>query len=154
ALTVGAPSLHPDVNVRHGQMPPTTEPAPPPVQPSTDEYTSWQPDTELAVLTLDPSTVVQVTNQGRLIAVAELISPRNKDRREARVTSQNLYLGYLMHGVLLLRVDVHPQPVGFSFADSLAAALGISPPPCPPPLAISYRVGGSAINGGRLLGIW
>ena len=149
ALTVGAPSLHPDVNVRQTSVP-AAEPAAVPA----DDADSWQPDAELAVLTLDPSTVVQVTSQGRLVAVVELVSPRNKDRRESRTASQDRYLGYLMHGVHLLLVDVHPQPAAFSFADALAAALGITRPACPAPLAVSYRVRDSAENRGRLLGIW
>jgi hypothetical protein len=145
-LTVGAPASHPDVNVRQH--------APQPPAPEANAAAPWQPDTEVAVLALDPSMVVQVTQQGRLVAVVEVVSPRNKDRPETPLTSQDRYVGYLMHGVHLLLVDVHPQPLGFSFAEAIAAALGVAIERCPSPLAASYRVGGPADAGGRLLGIW
>jgi hypothetical protein len=64
------------------------------------------------------------------------------------------YLSYLQEGAHLLLVDVHPRPCGFSFADALAAELGIRQPPCPAPLANSYRVGGPAPEGGRFVAIW
>src|SRR5262249_6348820 len=139
--------VHPDVNVRQ-------HPVPAPADAATEEAADWQPDTELAVLTLDPNVIVQVTQQGRLVAVVELVSPRNKDRPEARSASQNRYLGYLTHGVHLLLIDVHRQPQAFSFADALAQALGLSEPSCPAPLAVSYRVRDDAPGSGRLLGIW
>ena len=34
-----------------------------------------------------------------------------------------------------------PRPVGFSFADSIAASLSFGQPECPVPFAVSYRVG-------------
>jgi hypothetical protein len=153
ALTIGSPPLHPDVQVQHRQDQPAMVENGPSLEPAPDPSMRWQPDVELEVLTLDPNRVVQVTRQGRLIAVVELISPRNKDRREARTLAQSRYLGYLIHGVHLLLVDVHPQPVAFSFADALAEALGISQPRCPAPLAISYRVSDLAPAGGRMLAI-
>jgi hypothetical protein len=154
ALTIGSPSVHPDVNVRRGNRLPAGVPDAAEGAGPAGEAASWPPDAEVAVLTLDPSVVVQVTQQGRLIAVVELVSPRNKDRRQARLTAQNRYLGYLMHGVHLMLVDVHRQPLTFSFADALARALAIAQPPCPAPLAVSYRVGDTAAGGGRLLATW
>jgi hypothetical protein len=153
ALTIGSPPLHPDGNVQHRHEQPAAVESGPSLDPTSDHGVTWQPDVELEVLTLDPSKVVQVTRQGRLIAVVELISPRNKDRREACTLAQSRYLGYLIHGVHLLLVDVHPQPVAFSFADTLAEALGISQPRCPALLAISYRVSDLAPGGGRMLAI-
>jgi hypothetical protein len=60
----------------------------------------------------------------------------------------------LLEGVHLLLVDVHPRPLGFSFVDRIAQELQIRQPPCPPPMAVSYRVGEPAATGGRILAIW
>jgi len=51
-------------------------------------------------------------------------------------------------------VDVHRRPVNFSFADALHQELQISLPPLPAPLAVAYRVGEPAPQGGRFLAIW
>jgi hypothetical protein len=107
----------------------------------------------VAVITLDPQLAVQVTRDERLIAVVEVISPRNKDRPESRDAYRNRYVGYLLYGVHLLLVDVHRRPLAFSFADALATALGLTQPACPAPLAVSYQVRGPAATGGRFLGI-
>jgi hypothetical protein len=106
------------------------------------------------VAALDPQLAVQVTRDERLVAVVELISPRNKDRPEARDGYRNRYVSYLLSGVHLLLVDVHRRPLGFSFADALGAVLSLSQPAFPAPLAISYRVGDPAATGGRWLGTW
>ena len=50
--------------------------------------------------------------------------------------------------------DVHTRPLKFSFADRIAAELGIEQPAYPAPFAVHYRVGESAPNGGRFLAIW
>src|SRR5437868_10821996 len=75
ALTIGAPTQHPDVHVR-GWLP-TSGPVPageaPPAAPE-------EPDEQVAVAALDPQLAVQITQDERLVAVVELISPRNKDR--------------------------------------------------------------------------
>jgi hypothetical protein len=113
-----------------------------------------EPEIEVAVFTLDPSTSLFVEKQGRLIAAIELISPRNKDRSSARETYQARYLSYLHEAVNLLLVDVHRRPIGFSFADRIAAELSIDQEPLPPPFAVSYRVGEPAATGGRYLAIW
>lgn len=151
ALTVGTPSLHPDVIVRRAS-PSSGNETGASAGPAAGDPEPWRPDVEVAVLALDPNTVVQVTRQGQLIAVVEVVSPRNKDRPEARIAAQNRYLGYLTHRVHLLLIDLHPQPYGFSFADGLAAALGLEQPPCPAPLVVSDRVGDPAPAGGRMLG--
>jgi hypothetical protein len=113
-----------------------------------------EPDDRVAVIALDPQVAVQVTQDERLVAVVEVISPRNKDRPEAREAYQNRYLSYLLNGVHALLVDVHRRPLSFSFADALAAALGLSQPACPAPMAVGYRVGDPAAQGGRWLHIW
>jgi hypothetical protein len=60
----------------------------------------------------------------------------------------------LLEGVHLLLVDVHRRPSGFSFADRIAEELQIRQSSCPPPMAVSYRVGEPAATGGRILAIW
>jgi len=90
-----------------------------------------------------------------LVAAVEIVSPRNKDRPEARDTYTRRYLGYVMNGAHLLLIDVHHRPRRFSFADRIAADLGLPPQPSlPAPMAVSYRVGDRAAEGGRYLGIW
>ncbi len=105
-------------------------------------------------MTLDPGTSLFVEKQGRLIAAVELILPRNKDRASSRETYQARYFGYLHEAVNLLLVDVQRLPIGFSFADRIAAELSIDQEPLPPPFAVSYRVGEPAATGGRYLAIW
>ncbi len=91
----------------------------------------------------------------RLVAAVELVSPRNKDRPSSRAVYLARYLGYLLEGVHLLLVDVHPYPLQFSFADALAQELRQGERPrFLPPLAISYQVRGAAPEGGRMLGVW
>jgi hypothetical protein len=130
--------------------PSSTLPASDAVARSADE----EPDEQIAVVTLDPEKAVYVAMGGRLIAAVELISPRNKDRIDARTTYLMRYLAYLYEGVHLLLVDVHRRPLQFSFADRIAEELGIRQPSLPPPMAVSYRVGDPAATGGRNLGIW
>jgi hypothetical protein len=148
-VAVGAPEERPDVGVHRRPE----EPAPPPPTngpaPDGDE-----PDEEIAVVTLDPGTSLYVEMAGRLVAAVELISPRNKDRALSQTSYLARYLGYLQEGVHLLLVDVHPRPLHFSFADRIAEELGTPRRPCPPPMAVSYRVGGPAATGGRLLAVW
>ena len=60
----------------------------------------------------------------------------------------------MLNGVNLVLIDVHPRPAGFSFADRIAGELSLEQPPCPAPMAVSYRVGEPAATGGRFLAIW
>jgi hypothetical protein len=46
-----------------------------------------------------------------------------------------------------------PRPVAFSFADALAANLGIDQPPTPAPFALTYRVG-EPVPEGTILAVW
>src|SRR5207248_4889299 len=119
--------------------------------PSNGPSAADEPDDEVAVAVIDPGTSLYVEVRGRLVAAVELISPRNKDRQVARNAYAGRYVGYLLEGVHLLLVDVHRRPIGFSFADFIAQALQMRQPACPPPAAVSYRVGEPAATGGRPL---
>ncbi len=99
-------------------------------------------------------TALFIERQDRLVAAVELVSPRNRDRHSACAAYADTYVGYLLKGVNLLLVDVHRRPLQFSFADRIAEELNLEQSACPAPLAISYRVGEPALQGGRFLGIW
>ena len=147
-LAVGAPAERPDVGVRSW---PAAEPGPALAETVPD---ATEPDEEIAVATLDPEPVVSIERQGRLIAVVEVISPRNKDRPSARGAYLARDLGYLLNGAHLVVIDVHRRPSGFSFADRIAEEFQRAQPALPTPMAVSYRVGEPAASGGRLLAIW
>ena len=149
-LAVGAPAERPDVGVRSW---PAAAPGMALVDPAPDAD-GVEPDEEIAVATLDPETVVSIERQGRLIAVVEVISPRNQDRPSARGAYLARDLGYLLNGAHLVVIDVHRRPSGFSFADRIAEELLLGQPALPTPMAVSYRVGAPAATGGRLLAIW
>jgi Protein of unknown function (DUF4058) len=155
AFAIGAPAEErPDVGVRdwpkgNGAVAPTVSP------PGTAAATpAEEPDQEIAVATLEGEKALFVEQQGQLIAAVELVSPRNKDRPSACAAYASAYFGYLLKGVHLLLVDVHRRPLRFSFAERIAEELHLKQPPCPAPLAISYRVGEPAPSGGRFLAIW
>ncbi|AWM40528.1 hypothetical protein GobsT_09630 [Gemmata obscuriglobus] len=122
--------------------------------PSAPEAPAPEPDMEVAVATLEEDTSVQVEHDGRLVAVVELVSPRNKDRPGSRDQYAARYLSYLRAGVHTLLVDVHRRPLGFSFPQLIAAGLGSELPGPEAPSAVSYRVGGPAATGGRMLAVW
>jgi hypothetical protein len=152
ALTVTAAPERPDLAVRHW-LPNPPSPAPPGnVSPS--DASLEEPIMETATLTLEPQPALYVAYRGRLVAALELILPRNKDRPGARASYLHRYLSYLQENVHLLLVDVHRRPVNFSFADALDEELHISLPPLPAPLAVTYRVGEPAPQGGRFVAIW
>jgi len=152
AVAIGAPTARPDLGVR--TYAPLAEPRSPSA-PSTTAGIDLEPDIEIAVASLDPAPSLFVERNDRLISAVELVSPRNKDRPIARRTYLGRYVGYLIEGVHLLLIDVHPRPTGFSFADAIAEELQIAHQAAlPPPMAASYRVGEPAATGGRLLGIW
>jgi hypothetical protein len=147
-VAVGVAPVKPDVSVTNGSAhtpdaatPSSARPAP-------------EPDVEVTVATLEEDASVQVEREGRLVAVIELISPRNKDRPTAREQYAGRYLNYLRGGVHLLLVDVHRRPLDFSFARSIAEGLGLTIPSPDAPCAVSYRVGPAAAQGGRVLGVW
>jgi len=154
ALVVAPAPVGPDVSVRRhpesllpaAQNVPTNVPS--------GNLSELAPDLEVALALLDPARAVFVTRAGNLVAVIELISPRNKDRPETRRSTTDRLLGYLTHGIHVLFVDVHPRPLEFSFADDLAALVQFPSPPCPAPCAVSYRVGGPVPEGGLYLAAW
>jgi Protein of unknown function (DUF4058) len=148
-VAVGGPIERPDVAVR--QWP---EDIPATKASSLLDLTGDEPDEEVAVVTLDPAMAVYVEIQGRLISAVELIAPRNKDRPDSRAIYATRYLGYLHQAVHLLLVDVHRLPKQFSFADRIAEELHLEHPSCPPPMAVTFAVGGRAAAGGRTLLIW
>jgi hypothetical protein len=122
------------------------------------EATGLKPDLEASVaIRLDPQLAVHIDLHGQLIAAIELVSPRNKDRVDARETYTSRYLGYLRLGVHLMLVDVLPRPKGFSFSDAITTSLGMELSPLPPPFTAAYRVGKVVPVGddmGSLVGLW
>lgn len=145
-LAVYAPPDRPDVSVRSWTSAEALMQHEPPLgETPTDPI---EPDEEIAVATLDPETAVYVERQGRLIAAVELISPRHKDRPIARSAYLARYLGYLLDVAHLVLIDVRRRPIGFSFADQIAAELHLQQPSVLPPMAVSYRVGEPAAAGG------
>ncbi len=117
-----------------------------------------EPDMEAKVsFRLDPQRAVHIDYNGQLIAALELVSPRNKDRIDAKETYSARYIGYLRLGVHLLLVDVLPRPKSFSFSDAITGALGIEAPPLPPPFAAGFRVDGPIPVGddiGSAVSLW
>jgi hypothetical protein len=141
----------PDVSVRQWGQQPAAETVP-------SGISVLAPDLEASVsFRLDPQRAVHVDFHGQLIAALEVVSPRNKDRADAKETYTNRYLGYLRLGVHLMLVDVLPRPKGFSFSDAITASLGMHLPPLPPPFAATYRVGEVVPVGndmGSLVAVW
>jgi hypothetical protein len=136
----------PDVGVRDWPVDDRSKPA--------KSDSGPEPDEEFAVATLTTDTALLVERVGRLVAAIELVSPRNKDRLAAQSAYTAAYSGYLLRGVHLVLVDVHPRPAKFSFADRIAESLGLSSVPLPAPHIMGYRVGGPSPDGGRFLAIW
>jgi hypothetical protein len=149
-IAIGASSVKPDLGVRQW----SEDPAPEGQDATPCGFATDEPDEEVAVAVLDPETSIRVESHGRLVAALELVSPRNKDRPVARAGYLARYVSYLVEGVHLLLADVHRRPIGFSFPDRIAEELQIRQPTCPPPSAVSYRVGEPAPAGGRFLAIW
>jgi hypothetical protein len=120
--------------------------------------TTLEPDLEATVaVRLEPQRALHIDYHGQLIAALELVSPRNKDRADAKETYTARYLGYLRLGVHLMLVDVLPRPRGFSFSDAITNGLGMALPALPPPFAAAYRVGEVVPVGeemGSLVGLW
>jgi hypothetical protein len=151
SLTVDSGFGKPDVSVR--QWGPGAAP-----ETATTGIGVLEPDLEASVaFHLAPQRALYIDFHGQLIAALELVSPRNKDRADAKEAYSNRYLGYLCLGVHLLLVDVLPRPKGFSFSDVITSALGMEVAPLPPPFAAAYRVGEVvpvAEVVGSLMGLW
>jgi len=151
SLTVDSGHGKPDVSVRQW--------GPESVAESVTSGTGvLEPDLEVNVaFRLDPQRALHIDFHGQLVAALELVSPRNKDRADAKETYSNRYLGYLRLGVHLMLVDVLPRPKGFSFSDVITGSLGVNLPPLPPPFVAAYRVGEVvpvADDLGSLVGLW
>jgi hypothetical protein len=79
ALTIDVPNGKPDLGVRRWQ------PGQAPTAAEGGAANSPEPDAEaVAVFDLDPQTAVHIDLHGRLVGAIELVSPRNKDRPDAR----------------------------------------------------------------------
>ncbi len=143
-VSIDSTRVKPDVSVTNGLHTP---------KPIFNEV-STEPDMEVVVATMEEDLSVMVACENRLIAAVELISPRNKDRPAAREHYASRFVNYLRGGVHLLLVDVHRRPLSFSFPRQMAADLGETIPSPPTPAAVSYRVGGAAAQGGRMLAVW
>jgi hypothetical protein len=63
-----------------------------------------------------------IGRQGRSVAAVELVSPQNDDRPTAREAYLARDLGSLLESMNFLLEDVHRLPLGFSFADRIAAS--------------------------------
>ncbi len=150
-VAIDDPPGEPDVTVRHANG---HAPAAPNGPRAAAEVDSFHPDREVLVATIVGNRVVYVEKEGRLVAAVELISPGNKDRPSRRVECTNRFLGYLMNGVHLMLIDLHPSPRAFSFADELASRLGIADEPALlPAFATSYRVGEADRRDGSYLAL-
>lgn len=151
SLTVDSGHGKPDVSVRQWEMRA-------PMDPASSGTGILEPDVEASVaFPLAPQRALHIDLHGQLIAALEIVSPRNKDRADAKETYSNRYLGYLQLGVHLMLVDVLPRPKGFSFSDAITNALGMQLPALPPPFAAAYRVGETVPVGddiGSVVGLW
>jgi hypothetical protein len=150
-LTVESTNGRPDLQVRRWQ--------PEPLGPGQEAAASLlKPDLEgVATFTFDPHRAIHIDHHGCLVAAIEVVSPRNKDRREAKEGYASRSLGYLRQGVHLLLLDLLPRPVGFSFLDVLGTALGLAIPGTPAPFAVSFRVGDPIPNENAespVIGVW
>jgi hypothetical protein len=150
-LAVDEPEGTPDVSVRSHPAPRVP---PPEARPGSENDPGVEPDQEVAVASISPTRSIFISREGWLVAAVELVSPRNKDRPSARTFYTSRYASYLIGGIHLVLIDVHPRPYAFSFADAIAQELQMNRPRCPSPLAIAYRVGEPLPEGGSLLGIW
>lgn len=151
ALTVESSNGRLDLQVRRWQSDP-----PGPVQELATSLV--EPDLEgIAAFTFDPHQAIHIDHHGCLVAAIELVSPRNKARREAKEGYSSRYLGYLRQGVHLLLIDLLSRPDRFSFLDVLGTALGLAIPATPAPFAASFRVGDPIPNGNAespVIGVW
>src|SRR5689334_17867011 len=87
AVTVGTSNGKPDVSVR--QM----EPQQPAVAAVATDTAVMEPDLEATVsIRLDPQRAVHIDFHGQLISAIEIVSPRNKDRADAKETYSGRYL--------------------------------------------------------------
>jgi len=122
--------------------------------PATPPTTPPAPDVEVAGAPREKGISVRVECDGQLVAVVELVSPRNKDGMAICYQYGTHYLGYLHAGVHIVLIDIHNRPLGFSFPQLIAVALMQESPAPPAPSVVSYRVGPTNAKGKRALGVW
>ena len=151
-MSVGRPIAKPDLSVR--AYPEGGDPALRPMGPESGARDWPEPDFETTTLALETEAAIFIESRGWFVAAVELVSPRNKDRPDARDSSTSRFVSYLNDGVNLLLIDVLPRPSGFSFADRIAEAMDVEQAATPTPFAASYRVGEPAAQGGKYLAIW
>ena len=145
AITPG--SGKPDVSVAHA--------APRPLPPEYEKRPIPEPDFAVELATLEEEELsLMVVEEAQIVAVIELISPRNKDRPSERRSCGRRYADYLRNGVNLLIVDVHRRPAPFSFPQYIATSFGITQPMLVAPSAVSFGLGGGAPSGGRMVDVW
>jgi hypothetical protein len=115
-----------------------------------------EPDVEALVATLPtPDLTLFVELDGLMVAAVEVVSPRNKDRQDAKAAYAAKYLGYLRQMVNLMVLEVTPRPHGFSFANLIAAELEIpNQPPIAAPVVASYRVIGGVTGEPAVVEVW
>jgi hypothetical protein len=115
--------------------------------PTTALAQAWSPPaTELVLPTVFPDEVeVQVfatITGAALVAAIELVSPRNKDRPEARQAFTAKCLAYLTRGIGLIVVDIVTNRLA-NLHNELMAMLGRGEPfllsPSVPTYAVAYR---------------
>ncbi len=99
-------------------------------------------EVELAIL---------VEQDGRLVTALEVISPRQKDLPVIHEQTATRFAKHLQSGVHLGIIDLYPRPARFAFPRLPAAENGED---ILPPMAVSYRVGVAAAQGGRMLAVW
>lgn len=148
-ISVGAPAERPDVGVREW----SGDKAPKSVK-AAKRRSAPEPDLQFRVNMMAPKRAVYVARLDRLTAAVELVSPRNKDRPEARALYLNRYMSYLIEGAHLLLIDVHRRPLKFSFADHINRQLGIRQAPLQAPMAVAYRISDPLDSDFQLLAVW
>ena len=145
AITPG--TSKPDVSVAHS--------ARRPLPPEYEERPIPEPDFAVELATLDEEELsLMVALEARVVAVIELISPRNKDRPSERRSCGRRYADYLRNGVNLLIVDVHRRPALFSFPQYVATSFRMDEPMMVAPSAVSFGLGYPLPSGGRMLDVW
>jgi hypothetical protein len=129
-------------------------------EPETDVATTWQAAAPTLLLETEeltpPEYEVRVYDQEdsrRLVAAVEIVSPRNKDRTEARDAFTSKCHAMLLEQVCVVIVDPVTTRSANLFAE-LAQRLGAKPPSVAdqPIYAVSCRIRDS--QGGRRVEIW
>ena len=128
---------------------------PRPVPPDYEERPLPEPDFAVEFATLDEQELsLTVVQDAQVVAVIELIPPRNKDRPSKRRSCGRRYADYLRNGVNLLIVDVHRRPALFSFPQYIATSFRMDKPMLVAPSAASFGLSHPLPSGGRMVDVW